>query len=331
MKRLAAIRKEPLKLDEVIAAVTRPEAGAIATFAGLVRNHAQGLRVTRLEYEAYPSMAEKEMARIALGIEGEIPDVQLAVLHRIGTLEVGDLAIVCAASSPHRDGALRACRALIDRIKESVPIWKREHGPEGPYWVGWRDARCAHSDVHSHAGQRRTDATGVLVGISVAILTVSDTRTSDNDTSGQRARQLIEAQGAEIIATSIVPDEPALISTWITEHARLRGADALIVTGGTGLAPRDRTLEAVAPLFSRTLDGFGETFRRLSFDEIGPRALLSRAAAGVVGSSLIFALPGSPKAVELALSKIIIPLLPHAVALLRGEGAHHHQEPPHEC
>ncbi|MEZ4220899.1 MAG: molybdenum cofactor biosynthesis protein MoaE, partial [Polyangiaceae bacterium] len=102
-----------------------------------------GRPVVRLEYEAYASMAIKEMTRIGEGIVAEIPGARVSAVHRVGSLEIGDLAIVCAASAPHRAEAFRACRALIDRIKHDVPVWKREHGPDGPYWVGWQDARCA--------------------------------------------------------------------------------------------------------------------------------------------------------------------------------------------
>ena len=100
-----------------------------------------GHPVTLLEYQAYPSMAAKEMARIAAEISLEIADVRLAVLHRVGSLHVGDAAVVCAASTPHRAEAFQACRLLIDRIKARVPIWKREHGDQGPYWIGWQDVR----------------------------------------------------------------------------------------------------------------------------------------------------------------------------------------------
>jgi molybdopterin synthase catalytic subunit len=82
------------------------------------------------------------MERIARAIEGGTAGVTVAALHRVGTLRIGDIAVVCAASAPHRSEAFAACRALIDGIKHSVPIWKREHGPDGAYWVGWRDARC---------------------------------------------------------------------------------------------------------------------------------------------------------------------------------------------
>ena len=138
---LTAIRESPLSLDEVVAAVQRDDAGAVATFLGVVRDHNEGLSVAKLEYHAYVSMAEKELAAIARELEEEIPGVTVACVHRIGVLQVGDAAVVCAASAPHRAEAFTACRALIDRTKERVPIWKREHSEEGPHWVGWKDAR----------------------------------------------------------------------------------------------------------------------------------------------------------------------------------------------
>jgi molybdopterin synthase catalytic subunit len=121
-------------------AVAHDDAGAIDVFVGTVRNHNSGHAVTLLEYQAYASMAEKELTAIARELESEIPGVRLACQHRVGTLLVGDIAVVCAASAGHRDAAFRACREFIDRIKQRVPIWKREHGPEGPYWVGWKES-----------------------------------------------------------------------------------------------------------------------------------------------------------------------------------------------
>jgi len=147
---LFEIRESELSVAEVVAAVTRPEAGGIAVFVGTVRSENAGLPVTRLEYQAYASMAAKEMARIGAEIASEIADARLAVLHRVGSLVVGDAAVVCAASTPHRAEAFHACRLLIDRIKARVPIWKREHGPSGPYWVGWEDARCEPGAEHGH-------------------------------------------------------------------------------------------------------------------------------------------------------------------------------------
>jgi molybdopterin synthase catalytic subunit len=146
------IRQERLSIDEAIALVSHPGAGGVAIFLGTVRDANEGHRVTKLEYEAYAAMARAEMNRIRGEIEAEIPGVCAAALHRIGDLAVGDIAVVCAASAPHRGEAFRACRLLIDRIKERVPIWKREHGPEGPHWIAWVDARCAADpDEQGHA------------------------------------------------------------------------------------------------------------------------------------------------------------------------------------
>ena len=138
---LFEVRATPLDPNEVIRAVSGPDIGGIATFVGTVRDQNQGQRVTLLEYEAYQGMAEKQMRKVAEQIQREIRGVKLAALHRVGRLEVGDIAVVCAAASPHRGEALHACQLLIDSIKGEVPIWKREHGPNGPYWVGWEDAR----------------------------------------------------------------------------------------------------------------------------------------------------------------------------------------------
>lgn len=142
-----ALRTEPLTVDEAIGHVSRPGAGGIDVFLGVVRDENDGRAVTVLDYSAYESMAIAEMRRIADALERERADVRVCALHRIGQLRVGDIAVVCAASAPHRDEAFRACRALIDRIKEHVPIWKRELGPDGAAWVGWVDARC-HPSSH---------------------------------------------------------------------------------------------------------------------------------------------------------------------------------------
>jgi molybdopterin synthase catalytic subunit len=146
------IRETPLSLDEVVKNVSRPGAGGIATFVGVVRDENDGRAVTRLDYSAYAVMAKREMQKIVDEIEREIEGARVSAIHRVGQLGVGDLAIVCAASAPHRGEAFRACRELIDRIKARVPVWKREWGPEGAAWVGWVDARCSpESHDHRHS------------------------------------------------------------------------------------------------------------------------------------------------------------------------------------
>ena len=154
------IRQKALSVEEAIAAVQHVSAGGIATFLGVVRNHANGMVVEKLEYHAYTAMAETELRAVADELEKEFPGSRLACFHRIGMLAVGDAAVVCAVSSAHRDDAFQACRELIDRVKGRVPIWKREHGPDGPYWVGWKDAR-AEPQANSQSGLSTPDQPGV--------------------------------------------------------------------------------------------------------------------------------------------------------------------------
>ncbi len=153
----ASLLSTPLSVDAVTALVAHPSAGGTSLFLGTVRDVNAGLAVTLLEYHAYPELALAEMARILDEIEAEIPGTRVAVAHRVGSLAVGDLAVVAAASAPHRSEAFRACREVIDRVKARVPIWKREHGPDGPYWVGFVDARCAPGE-HDHAAHASHDA-----------------------------------------------------------------------------------------------------------------------------------------------------------------------------
>lgn len=146
---LIALRDAPPSIDEAVASVSHSGAGAVCVFLGVVRDVNQGRPVVELEYEAYGTMALSEMRRIVDELVAEIPGARVSVVHRTGSLRVGEVAVVCAASAPHRDDAYRACRALIDRIKSRVPIWKRERGPDGAHWVGWQDARCDAMD-HDH-------------------------------------------------------------------------------------------------------------------------------------------------------------------------------------
>ena len=145
-----SIQSHPLLPEVLYALVARPEAGAVDLFLGVVRSQSLGRAVSKLEYEAYDAMALREMERICVEVEHDWPDARVAVSHRTGMLVVGDTAVICAASAPHRSEAFEACRALIDRIKANVPIWKREYGPDGAAWVGWEDARCHGEHAHAH-------------------------------------------------------------------------------------------------------------------------------------------------------------------------------------
>jgi len=135
-RRAHVVADRPPSVDACIAAVRGPDAGGIATFTGMVRARSHGRDVTRLEYEAYAEMAERVFVELCEEIERELPGVRLAVEHAVGTLAVGDIAVVIAAAAPHRAEAFRACQAMIDRLKERAPIWKKETGPDGTTWVG---------------------------------------------------------------------------------------------------------------------------------------------------------------------------------------------------
>ncbi|MFQ5896254.1 MAG: molybdenum cofactor biosynthesis protein MoaE [Nitrospinota bacterium] len=130
------ISPEPIHPDMVIGAVAGDEEdGAICHFSGVVRRYSRGRRITHLEYHAYPAMAERKMRQIAEEIAERFGVRRLAMVHRVGALQVGENAVVIAAAAPHRDAAFRACRYAIDRVKEVVPIWKKEFTEEGYSWV----------------------------------------------------------------------------------------------------------------------------------------------------------------------------------------------------
>lgn len=153
--------------------------------------------------------------------------------------------------------------------------------------------------------------------LNCAIFTISDTRTPKTDKSGIIIRELLENKGHYIITSQIIKDEPEQIKTQIQELARNFPIDVLILNGGTGIASRDNTYDVIEALLEKILPGFGELFRFLSYQEIGSRAMASRAIAGIYQQKLIFSLPGSSNAVKLALDKLILPELNHLITQLR--------------
>ena len=131
----------PIDSAALARSVVRPSDGAYVLFEGVVRNHNEGKAVESIDYEAYLPMAEKEMARVVDDAHGAFPDVAVTVVHRLGHLVVGETSIAIVCASPHRAESFDACRMVIDRIKQTVPIWKKERGPDGEEWVGWQ---CKH-------------------------------------------------------------------------------------------------------------------------------------------------------------------------------------------
>lgn len=153
--------------------------------------------------------------------------------------------------------------------------------------------------------------------IRVAVLTLSDTRTKETDKSGQFIRQALDWAGHSVVDYEIRPDDPGQITELIHTWASRDDLDAILTNGGTGIARRDSTYDAIAALLEKQLVGFGELFRMLSYEQIGAAAMLSRATAGTIGDKIVISMPGSSNAVQLAMEKLILPEIRHLVYELR--------------
>ncbi len=157
--------------------------------------------------------------------------------------------------------------------------------------------------------------------VACLVLTVSDSRTPETDSSGQSIQERLESAGHEVVARHIVRDEPEAIRGEVQRAITRPDVDVVLVTGGTGVSPRDLTVETVEGLLHKVLPGFGELFRALSFQEIGAASMLSRALAGTAGRTAVFVMPGSSGAVRLALERLILPEVAHLVGQLRRDPA----------
>jgi molybdenum cofactor biosynthesis protein B len=153
--------------------------------------------------------------------------------------------------------------------------------------------------------------------VRVAVLTISDTRTPETDTGGDVAQELLVGAGQEVVERGIVRDEVSGRRTSLIDLLARSDVDAVVTTGGTGISARDTTYEVVERMLEKRLDGFGEIFRMLSYEEIGSAAIMSRALAGSVGGKFVASLPGSRNAVRLAVGKLLVPELAHVVFELR--------------
>ncbi len=170
----------------------------------------------------------------------------------------------------------------------------------------------------SQSTQEHRQQAESLERIGVAVLTISDTRTPETDRGGAAIRELLAAADFEVVHYAILKDEPDIIRETVLQLCEREDVDVVLTTGGTGIAPRDGTFEAVSGLLQRTIPGFGELFRLLSWEEVGAASMLSRAIAGLRGRTLIFCMPGSANAVDLAMRKLIVPELRHLVLEMHG-------------
>lgn len=180
-----------------------------------------------------------------------------------------------------------------------------EHGHEhGPH--------SHRHDEHAHSPAAEEHKAHAPATVSAFVVTSSDTRSEQTDETGRRIRQALEHAGHNVVGHRVVRDDAAALRAALDE-AQASGARAVIINGGTGIGRRDVVVETLRPLLEKELPGFGELFRALSFKEIGSAAMMSRALAGTVRGMIVFALPGSPQAVHLALDQLILPELGHAV------------------
>jgi molybdenum cofactor biosynthesis protein B len=159
--------------------------------------------------------------------------------------------------------------------------------------------------------------TAASLSARCAVITLSDTRTEASDGSGRRIRELLIEQGHELARYAIIPDDPSKLSELLDKLLGSEAVDLILTNGGTGISPRDNTIAVVESKLTLPLPGFGELFRMLSWEQIGSGALLSRAIGGVARDKLLFAMPGSTKACELAMSKLILPELKHLISQMR--------------
>ena len=164
---------------------------------------------------------------------------------------------------------------------------------------------------------RESSADATIAAAACAVITLSDTRTRDTDKSGRRIQDLLESAGHRVAEYELIPDEPALLHPLLEALLTRGDVDVVLTNGGTGISRRDHTVAIVERMLDQPLPGFGELFRMLSWEQIGSGAMLSRAVGGVARGKLVFAMPGSTAAVELAMTKLVLPELKHLLRELR--------------
>ena len=211
----------------------------------------------------------------------------------------------CRGPRRFKNGApckTRTCDLLV-RSQTLYPTELRARKPRLYHpRIANRYNRPVSVETHRHEAPAR---------VRCFVLTISDTRTADTDTSGDAIAQALTSAGHELAGRQIVRDDPSAVRDVVrTQAAKVQ---VIVTTGGTGITARDSTYEAISTLLDKRLDGFGELFRMLSYEEIGSAAMLSRACAGSIGTTAIFSLPGSEAAVRLAMDKLILPEIGHVV------------------
>ncbi|MEO5340528.1 MAG: molybdenum cofactor biosynthesis protein MoaE [Magnetococcus sp. MYC-9] len=325
------IQTEPFSSEAELARLIqdRPDIGAVVTFLGLVREFTDSAPVTALILEHYPGMTELELEKIAQEARERFSLEALHVVHRVGTLAVGEPIVLVMAAAGHRADAFLACRFVIDHLKRRATFWKKERLSSGEErWVHncpgceeaarqWESAQHATSSTPlSEPPRHAVDWTGLRVGI----LTLSDSRNLTTDQSGAMLEGLVLGYGATVAHRAILPDDQPSIQACLVRWADDDKLDLVLTTGGTGPAPRDVTPEATRAVCGQELPGLAEWMRAAGVAQTRT-ALLSRGITAVRGATLVVNLPGSTRGARHSL-EVVADLLPHALRMVHGGGHH---------
>jgi molybdopterin synthase catalytic subunit len=332
--------------------------GGVVSFLGTVRDFSSGEAVQAIEVEHYPGMTEGELDKIESAARARFDIEDLLVVHRVGRMDVSENIVLVVAAAMHRAAAFDACRFVIDHLKVHATFWKKEFTADGSRWVDscpgceaaasqWEDlagtahvhdhpptdGRAAHEVVHggraqappAHGSSRSAPTEGAhhhgggsWAGLRAAILTLSDSRTLAQDTSGDALEGSVLARGAEVAARTLLPDDREGIEAQLIDWLDRKAIDVVLTTGGTGPGPRDCTPEATLAVCDRAIPGLSELMRAEGLRRVRSAAL-SRGVVALRGVALVVNLPGSTRGAAQSFESIA-DLVPHTLRMARGGG-----------
>ncbi len=304
---VARIQNGPLSLDALIACTERPDCGALASFTGVVRDHHDGKGVTRLVYSAQEAIAQKMIHAIEAETLERFGVAECVVVHRVGDLAIGDAAIVAVVRAGHRGESFDAVRYVVDAVKSRVPIWKEEFYVDGTsaFVEG-----CSLVEPHVAGASGRA-----------AVLVLSDSVASgtQHDTAGAAVVERLKGIGFDVVGYEVLLDEAgplaARVGALVADDVEL-----VITVGGTGVSPRDITVDTIKPMLTTELPGVMEAARAYGQART-PMAMLSRGVAGLIGRTVVMTFPGSRKGAEETFDAISAGL-PHLVEVVRKTRPH---------
>ncbi|MBF0158482.1 MAG: molybdenum cofactor biosynthesis protein MoaE [Magnetococcales bacterium] len=305
------VQQQDFSLEQEMHRLCQPyqTIGGIVSFVGTVREITGDERVTAIELEHYPGMTEAELQQIVTEAHNRFDLEAMTVIHRIGRLEAGEQIVLVLVAAAHRAAAFDACRYTIDQLKSRVTLWKKELSASGEHWVDHCPGCHAAVTVTGHSGWAH---------LRVGVVTLSDSRTLDNDHSGEALVQMVEANAATVVCRRLLPDDRTIIGQTLVELADQLHLDLILTNGGTGPGPRDVTPEATRDVCDREMPGLAELIRQQGLAQVRS-AVLTRGIVALRHRTLVVNLPGSTRGVTHSL-QAIADLIPHVLSMARGEG-----------